>query len=185
MSASRPRPWHRTSIFGDGPRRCLDREQRAQFKSKLKLQRRPGRLTIAAAEVGKVLVDMLGSDGRLDPSHETLAARAAVHVETVRRALDQLHQFGFVALIIRRIARFGSAVRQVSNAYALAVPAAASFDASFLNQSKPTPPAKCWSAHTEQPWIPAAPEERAAAQAALAAVIERRRPCLRLSLAGG
>jgi hypothetical protein len=57
MSASHPRPWHRTSIFGDGPRRCLDREQRAQFKSKLKLQRRPGRLTIAAAEVGRVLVE--------------------------------------------------------------------------------------------------------------------------------
>jgi hypothetical protein len=185
MSTSHPRPWHRTSVFGPGPRVSLDREQRAQFKAKLKLQRRPGRLTIAAAEVGRVLVDMLGSDGRLDPSHETLAACAAVHVETVRRALDQLHQFGFVALIVRRLARFGSAVRQISNAYALAVPAAASFNASSLNLAKPNSPAKCWSAHTEQPRINAAPEERAAAQAALAAIIERRRPSLLLHLPAG
>ena len=70
--------FHTDSVFGPGPRVPLDREQRAQFKAKLKLQRRPGRLTIAAAAVALVLIDMLGPDGRLDPTHATLAALACV-----------------------------------------------------------------------------------------------------------
>src|SRR5215475_3458328 len=69
-----PHKWWRNSIFGDGPRVRFDREQRAQWKARLQLQRRPGRLTIAAANVGRVLCDMLGDDGRLDPSHATIAA---------------------------------------------------------------------------------------------------------------
>jgi hypothetical protein len=36
--------WRRNSVFGEGPRIPLDREQRAQFRAKLQLQRRPGRL---------------------------------------------------------------------------------------------------------------------------------------------
>jgi hypothetical protein len=53
-------PKWKPGIFGPGPRMPLDREQRAQFKAKLLLQRRPGRLTIATAAIGRVLVDMLG-----------------------------------------------------------------------------------------------------------------------------
>jgi hypothetical protein len=60
------------------------------------LNRRPGRLTIADAQVAKVLVDMLGQDGRLDPCHATIADRAAISIATVIRALAQLRAFGFV-----------------------------------------------------------------------------------------
>src|SRR3954452_15729580 len=82
--------WHTGSIFGAGPRIPLDREQRARFRALIALNRRPGRLTIAAAQVGRVLLDMLGQDGQLNPCHATLAAKARVHVDTVRRALAQL-----------------------------------------------------------------------------------------------
>ena len=102
----------------------LDREQRAQFRAKLHLQRRPGRLTIAAAQLGRVLVDMLGADGRLDPCLETLAARAGVAVSTVKAALAQLRAFGFVDWT-RRLVRgpdTGWRAEQTSNAYVLRVP---------------------------------------------------------------
>jgi hypothetical protein len=116
----------------------FDREQRAQWKAKLQLQRRPGRLTIAAATVGRVLCDMLGNDGRLDPSHATIAARAAVHPSTVRRALEQLAEYGFLSWT-RRLIRHGWRCEQTTSAYTLALPQSASlFNASFLNKPKST-----------------------------------------------
>ena len=116
--------FHKNSIFGPGRRVPLDREQRAVFKAKLKLQRRPGRLTIAAAVVGHVLADMLGPDGRLDPTLATLATLARVSLATAKRAVGQLRALGFLAWE-RRLIR-GSAtgwrVAQTSNAYILRVP---------------------------------------------------------------
>jgi hypothetical protein len=139
--------WHRDSIFGPGPRRPMDREQRAQFKAKLRLQRRPGRLTVAAAHIGRILVDMLGGDGRLDPSHATIAARAAVHVDTVRRAVAQLRQFGFLDWT-RRLVRTAWRCEQTSSAYVLKVPAAV-FNATFiLKRSKMAARAICGSQET-------------------------------------
>lgn len=44
MPNSHPRPWHRGSLFGDGPRRPLDREQRARFKFLVRAHARAGRL---------------------------------------------------------------------------------------------------------------------------------------------
>jgi len=55
--------WRRNSVFGMGRRVPLDRERRAQFRAKLRLQRRPGRLTLAAVQIGRILLDMLGADG--------------------------------------------------------------------------------------------------------------------------
>ncbi len=116
--------FHKDSIFGPGPRVPLDRERRAQFRAKLKLQRRPGRLTLSAAEVGRVLVDMLGPDGRLDPSLDTLAALACVHRDTVREALKLLRAFGFLDWTRRLVrgAATGWRAAQTSNAYVLRVP---------------------------------------------------------------
>lgn len=117
--------FHKSSIFGDGPRVVLDREQRAQFRAKVKLQRRPGRLTIATAAIALVLIDMLGPDGRLDPSHATLATLACVSLATVKRALDQLQACGFLDWT-RRLIRgraTGGRTKQTSNAYVLRVPA--------------------------------------------------------------
>jgi Helix-turn-helix domain len=101
-----PRPWRRGSVFGPGLRRPLCREQRAQWRAKLLLSRRPGGLTQAAVAVGRVLLDLLGQDGRLDPCIDTLARLARVHTATVVRALAQLRAAGFLAWT-RRLAREG------------------------------------------------------------------------------
>jgi hypothetical protein len=118
-------PKWKTGIFGPGPRVPMDRERRAVFKAKLLLQRRPGRLTIAAAAIGRVLIDMLGPDGTLCPSLATIAERARVSVATVKRALAQLRDCGFL-LWTRRLTRCaanGWRTEQDTNAYVLAVPA--------------------------------------------------------------
>lgn len=117
--------FHRDSIFGIGPRVPLDRERKAQFKAKLKLHRRPGRLTLSAAAVGQVLLDMLGADGRLDPSYETIATLACVCKDTAVEAVKQLKAFGFLDWT-RRLIRgreTGGRTQQSSNAYVLRVPA--------------------------------------------------------------
>lgn len=116
--------FHKDSVFGDGPRVPLDRERRAQFRAKVRLQRRPGRLTIATAAVALVLVDMLGADGRLDPTIATLAALACVSVATVKRALADLKAFGFLWWQRRLVRSSGTGWRaeQTSNAYMLRVP---------------------------------------------------------------
>jgi hypothetical protein len=118
--------WHKNSIFGDGPRAPLDRERRAQFRALLHLNRRPGRLSQNAAQLGRVLVDMLGADGRLDPSHETLAARAGMALATVKRCLGRLQALGFLSWARRLVRGSGTGWRaeQTSNAYALSLPPA-------------------------------------------------------------
>jgi hypothetical protein len=118
-------PKWKPGIFGTGPCVPMDREARAVFKAKLQLQRRPGRLTIATAAIGRVLVDMLGPDGRLDPSLATIAERARVSVATVKRALAQLRECGFVTWTRRLIrdAASGWRTEQASSAYVLSVPA--------------------------------------------------------------
>lgn len=117
--------WKNSSIFGDAPRVPLDREQRAQFRVKLLLNRRPGRLTIAAAQIGRILVDKLGPEGRLDPSIATLAILACVSQATVKRALTQLKTFGFLDWTRRLIRNSATGWRceQDTNAYVLRVPA--------------------------------------------------------------
>lgn len=117
--------WRKDSVFGTGPRVPLDREQRAVFRAKLMLNRRPGRLTISAAAIGRIMLDMMGQDGRLDPCHATLATLARVDVATVKRALERLQACGFIEWTRRlvRSAATGWRVEQTSNAYVLRVPA--------------------------------------------------------------
>ena len=115
--------YHHASIFGPGPRVPLDREQQAVFRAKLKLARQPGRLTIAGAEIGRLLLNMMGADGRLDPMLDTIAKKARVCRSTVQRALDQLRALGFLDWT-RRLVRDRDGTRQTSNAYVLMVPKA-------------------------------------------------------------
>ncbi len=157
--------WHAGSIFGAGPRIPLDREQRARFRALLLLNRRPGRLTLSASVIGRILLDTLSEDGRLDPSHATIAARARVSIATVIRALAQLRAFGFVSWV-RRLVRTAWRAEQTSSAYVLAVPSApASFpEALFLNRTKLSARAVCKS-QAEAPSaidVAAAREARAA-----------------------
>jgi hypothetical protein len=109
----------------DGHVRLTDRApapQRAQWQAKLLLARRPGGPTLGAVAVGRVLLDLLGQDGRLDPCLDTIAQLARVHVATVVRALAQLRSAGLLAWT-RRLARAGWRAVQISNAYQLQVPA--------------------------------------------------------------
>jgi hypothetical protein len=124
MPKSRQR-WHRASVFGPGPRMPMCRESRAVFKAKLLLQRRPGRLTIATAVIGRIMVDMLGADGRLDPALATIAEKARVSVATVKRALAQLRDCGFLSWTRRLVsdATSGWRIEQATNGYRLSVPA--------------------------------------------------------------
>ena len=120
--------WRSASVFGQGRRVALDREQRAVFRAKLRLARGPGRLSSTAVALGEILLRTLGADGRLDPSIATLAARLGnAAPSTVTRCLERLRQLGFLSWTRRlvRDARTGWRAAQTSNAYVLALPSPA------------------------------------------------------------
>jgi hypothetical protein len=165
MPIPHPRPYHAGSLFGDGPRRPLDREQRARFKFLLTAHRRARRLTPHAELVGNALVKRLSTEGQCDPGHDTIAADVGCCARTVRRALDALKALGLLVWQ-RRLVRDGWRAAQTSNAYLL-VPAGAG--------TLPTIPAKCCGGQSvrETPQIaistmPASSQEVADAHAALA-----------------
>lgn len=107
-------------MFGDGPRRPLDREQRARFRFLLAAHRRGRRLTPLTELVGNAMVRRLGVDGQLDPSHDTIAGDVGCSPRTVRRALDALKAVGLL-LWQRRLVRDGWRTSQTSNSYLLAL----------------------------------------------------------------
>jgi hypothetical protein len=118
MPNANPRPWRRDSLFGEGPRRPLDREQRTRFRFLLTAHRRARRIAALAELVGVALVRRLGVDGQLDPTHDTLGGDVGCCSRTVRRALDALKRLGLV-LWQRRLVRVGWRTAQTSNAYLL------------------------------------------------------------------
>jgi Helix-turn-helix domain len=120
MPAAHPRPYHRASHFGPGPRIPMDRERRAVWKAQIEVHRRAGRITDGQAQVGVALVRRLGQDGRCDPSHQTLAHDSGESISTVQRALKALAGCGLVSWT-RRIIRDGWRACQTSNAYLLTV----------------------------------------------------------------
>jgi len=124
MPRLHPRPWHRGSIFGDGPRAPLDRERRARFRFLLSAHHRAGRITRAARDVGEALVTRLGTDGRCDPAHATLAEDAGCCDRTVRRATATMRDLGLVRWTTRLV-RADWRAEQTSNAYELMPSAAA------------------------------------------------------------
>lgn len=117
-------PYHAGSLFGAGPRRPLDREQRARFRYLLNMHRRARHLTPLAEIVGNALVKRLSTDGQCDPAHDTIAADAGCCARTVRRALEALKALGLVVWQ-RRLVRVSWRAAQTSNAYVL-VPLATS-----------------------------------------------------------
>jgi AraC-like DNA-binding protein len=119
-----PRPWHRGSEFGDGLRWPLDRERRAVWKARLDLARRAGRITALHEKIGLALLRRLGTDGRCDPAHDTIAADVGCGSRTVRTALARLFELGLLKWI-NRLVRVGDRVEQTSNAYMLIVAAVA------------------------------------------------------------
>ena len=168
MSNPHPRPWHRDSVFGDGPRVPMCRERRAVWKARIEIHRRAGRITDGESYVGLALLKRLGQDGRCDPSHQTLADDSGESISTVQRALKAFFACGMVSWI-RRLVRDGWRACQTSNAYLLT-----------LGKTPEIPIKRCdcqTDRETRQDRVfsvqPAAtPAEIATAQAALA---ERRR----------
>ena len=116
--------WRRDSEFGPGLRVPLCREQRARFLALLNLHRRPGQLTPAAREVGRVLAGLLGEDGRCDPGIDTIARLAGFGRSAVIEGLARLRALGFLTWTRRLVRDAATAWRaeQTSNAYALRVP---------------------------------------------------------------
>jgi hypothetical protein len=173
MPNSHPRPWRRGSLFGPGPRRRLDREQRARFRFLLRAHARAGRITPKGEWVGNALLKRLADDGQCDPSHATLAADADVSERTVGRATASMRDLGLLRWQTRLV-RSSWRAEQTSNAYEL-VPTAA--------PPVPRVGVACGGQavrETERPEIPLvhrSPIEVAEAQAALArrrALIEER-----------
>jgi AraC-like DNA-binding protein len=115
MPNPHPRPWHRGSVFGVGPRRPLDRERRARYRYLLNAHRRARRLTPLTELIGDALVRRLGVDGQLDPSHDTIAEDVGCSSRTVRRALAALRALGLLMWQCRLV-RDGWRTAQTSNA---------------------------------------------------------------------
>ena len=82
------------------------------------MQRRANQLPAKQELVGRALLKRLGTDGRCDPSHATLADDTGVSIATVQRALKTLATLGMVQWVMRLV-RDGSRVEQTSNAYVL------------------------------------------------------------------
>jgi hypothetical protein len=118
MPTLHPRPWHRDSVFGPGPRQPMCRERRAIWKARIEIQRRAGQVTDGESYVGQALLKRLGQDGRCDPSHQTLADDSGESVSTVKRALKAFWACGLVNWV-RRLWRNGTRVSQDTNAYML------------------------------------------------------------------
>lgn len=118
MSTDHPRPWHRGSIFGDGRRRPLNREQRARYRYLLSAHYRAGRLPAKQERVGLALLRRLGADGQLDPSYDTLGADAGCSARTARRATASLRELGLLSWQCRLV-RTEWRAEQTSNQYEL------------------------------------------------------------------
>ena len=124
-----PRPWHRGSLFGDGPRRALSHNERRTWEARVEAERHAGNLPAEQANVGKALLKRLGADGQCDPSYATLAADSGTSARTVGRAVHRLRELKLLAWeqrVVRRPWPAGgkgaTRAEQTSNAYLFLLP---------------------------------------------------------------
>jgi DNA-binding transcriptional MocR family regulator len=124
----------------------------------------------------------LGDDGRLDPSHASLAALAAVSVATVQRALDRLRDLGLLGWARRlvRDAASGWRAAQASNAYWLTPERETPAFACDLQTARAVKLDQTRKAAVDEVRR-VAPEDRLAALAMLAAIRVRRERTLGLA----
>jgi hypothetical protein len=178
MSNAHPRPWHHDSVFGDGPRQPLNRDDRARYKFLLNAHHRAGRITRACRDIGLALLKRLGTTGHCDPSHATLAADAGCKsAKTAERATAALKALGLLTWVRRLVRSSGTSWRaeQTSNQYVL-VPALASLNAPIRCDRQNVPETKSIDKSIDYSFVSVfSDDERAAALAALA---ERRRVVL-------
>jgi hypothetical protein len=178
MSNAHPRPWRRDSQFGDGPRQPLNRDDRARYKFLLNAHHRAGRISRACRDIGLALLKRLGTTGRCDPSHATLAADAGCKsAKTAERATAALKALGLLTWVRRLVRSSGTGWRaeQTSNQYVL-VPALASLNAPRRCGRQNVRETNSFDKSKESSFVPViSDDERAAALAALA---DRRRVVL-------
>ncbi len=124
-----PRPWHRGSLFGDGPRRALSTDERRIWEARVEAERHVGNLPAEQANVAKALLKRLGEDGQCDPSYATLAADSGTSARTVGRAVKALRELKLLAWeqrVVRRPWPAGgkgaTRAEQTSNAYLFLLP---------------------------------------------------------------
>jgi hypothetical protein len=165
------RTWHHNSIFGDGPRQPLNRDERARYKFLLNAHHKAGRITRACRDIGLALLKHLGSTGRCDPSHATLAADAGCKTaKTAERATAALKALGLLCWA-RRLVRTSATcwrVSQTSNQYCL-LPSLASLNAPRRCDRQNVRETNSFDKSKESSFVPVfSDEERAAALAALA-----------------
>jgi DNA-binding transcriptional MocR family regulator len=110
--------FHRNSGFGPGPRRPLDRNERARFKFLVRAHARAGTLPAKQEWIANALLKRLGEDGQCDPSYATLAADAGCSESTAERACAKLKDLGLLRWT-QRLIRNGWRAEQTSNAYEL------------------------------------------------------------------
>jgi len=110
--------FHRNSTFGPGPRRKLDRNERARFKFLVRAHARAGTLSAKGEWVALALLKRLGEDGQCDPSHQTLADDVGCCERTAERACIRLAELGLLRWA-QRLVRAGWRAEQTSNAYEL------------------------------------------------------------------
>jgi hypothetical protein len=118
MENAHPRPWHAGSLFDAGPRRPLSIGDRCLWLGKLSNALKGQQLSGKEFLVGRSLINLLGEDGRLDPSEAYLAERAMVSPSTVWRAKRRLEGLGLLRWQ-RRLTRAGWRTEQTSCAYEL------------------------------------------------------------------
>ena len=165
------RTWHHNSIFGAGPRQPLNRDERARYKFLLKAHFDAGRITRACRDIGLALLKHLGSTGRCDPSHATLAADAGCKTaKTAERATAALKALGLLSWVRRlvRTSATGWRAEQTSNQYCL-LPSLASLNAPLRWDRQKVAETNSFDKSKESSFVPVfSDEERAAALAALA-----------------
>lgn len=118
MENAHPRPWHAGSLFDAGPRRPLSIGDRCLWLGKLSNALQGQQISGKEFLVGRSLINLVGEDGRLDPSEAYLAERAMVSLSTVWRAKRRLETRGLLRWQ-RRLKRAGWRVEQTSCAYEL------------------------------------------------------------------
>lgn len=121
MDGMHPKPWHRGSVFGPGPRQPLDRERRARWRFLVHAHARAGRIAPKGEWVLEELLSHLSREGRCDPSYARLGAGAQTSSKTAERAVAAAEACGLLRWQ-RRIVRNGWRAEQTSNAYELLVP---------------------------------------------------------------
>src|SRR3954463_13382278 len=167
--------WHHDSVFGDGPRQPLNRDERARYKFLLKAHFNAGRIPRACRDIGLALLKRLGSTGRCDPSHATLAEDAGCQAaKTAERATAALKALGLLSWA-RRLVRTSATcwrVQQTSNQYCL-LPSLASLNAPHRGDRQKVCETISFDKSKESSFVPLfSDEERTAGLAALA---DRRR----------